>query len=166
MCKTGINQRKHLSYPYFIYCNHVWGRACQKTIEPIFKIQKKMLRVITSSPYRAPSLPLFVANKLLPLQDINSYMIGIFMFNVMNSDNDSIFSSYFTLNSSIHSHLTRSANDLHVPRAKTCVRISSIKVLGAQIWNDIPNSIRDSTTVATFKRNFKKHLIDSKLVIP
>ena len=73
-----INLYYSICYPYFIYCNHVWGRACQKTIEPIFKIQKKMLRVITSSPYRAPSLPLFVANKLLPLQDINSYMIGIF----------------------------------------------------------------------------------------
>ena len=85
-----------------------------------------MLCVITSSPYRAPSLPLFVANN----------------------------------------HLTRAANDLHVPRAKKCVRISSIEILGAQIWNDIPNSIRDSTTVATFKRNLKKHLIDSKLVIP
>ena len=125
-----------------------------------------MLRVITSSPYRAPSLPLFVANKLLPLQDINSYMIGIFMFNVMNSGEDSIFSSYFILNSSIHSHHTRTANALHVPRAKNCVRISSIKILGAQIWNDIPNSIRNSTTVATFKRNLKKHLIDSKLIFP
>ena len=155
-----------ICYPYFIYCNHVWGRACQKTIEPVFKIQKKMLRVITSSPYRAPSLPLFVANKLLPLQDINSYMIGIFMFNVMNSGEDSIFSSYFILNSSIHSHHTRTANALHVPRAKNCVRISSIKILGAQIWNDIPNSIRNSTTVATFKINLKKHLIDSKLIFP
>ena len=36
-------------YPYLIYCVEVWGNACDTHLDPIIKIQKKCVRVITFS---------------------------------------------------------------------------------------------------------------------
>ena len=42
-------------YPYLIYCVEVWGNACDTHLEPIIKIQKKCVRVITFSHYLEPT---------------------------------------------------------------------------------------------------------------
>ena len=66
------------AYPYFIYCNHVWGNNYSSTLEKTKIIQKRLVRTIACSPYRAQTEQLFYANSLLNVCDINSYTIGIF----------------------------------------------------------------------------------------
>ena len=42
-------------YLYLIYCVEVWGNACDTHLDPIIKIQKKCVRVITFSHYLEPT---------------------------------------------------------------------------------------------------------------
>ena len=46
-------------YPYLIYGVEIWGNACNAYIDPLIKLQKKCLRIITFSNYLAHTEPLF-----------------------------------------------------------------------------------------------------------
>ena len=48
-----------LIYPYLHYGNIVWANNYPTRLDKSFKLQKKVLRIITFSPYTAPSLPPF-----------------------------------------------------------------------------------------------------------
>ena len=93
--------------------------------------RKKLVRIITSSPYRAHTVPLLLANSLLSVTEINSYMVGIFMYNYINGILPTTFSEYFERNRNIHQCNTRQADDLRVPFARLNVRKFSIKMHGA-----------------------------------
>ena len=62
---------------------------CGETpILPVWKksivSRKKLVRIITSSPYRALTAPLLIANRLLSVTEITSYMVAICMYNYSN----------------------------------------------------------------------------------
>ena len=57
-----------------------------------------------------------------------------------------------------HDYRTRSATnkDLLLPRAKTSLFQHSFAYYGAKIWNQLPLNIRNSSSICTFKSNFKQ----------
>ena len=54
-------------YPYFIYCIESWGNASNCHLDPLFVIQKRILRILTFSSYDVPSESLFKHTNILPL---------------------------------------------------------------------------------------------------
>ena len=54
-------------YPYFIYCIESWGNASNSHLDPLFVIQKRILRILTFSSYDVPSDSLFKHTNILPL---------------------------------------------------------------------------------------------------
>ena len=158
-----INLYYAVAYPYFIYCNHVWGNTHRKFLEPMYKIQKKFIRIITSSPYQAHTQPLFVANNMLDLFDINNYMTAIFIYNVLLPESPNIFHSFYVRNNDIHEHGTRIAHDLYVPIARKCIRRFSMRIHGVSVWNEIPSAIRNTPTLTSFKALLKKYYIERKI---
>ena len=61
---TLISLYYSFSYPYFIYCDHVWRQNYPSCLERRSLIQKKLVRIITYSPFRARTEPLYFANKI------------------------------------------------------------------------------------------------------
>ena len=47
-----------------------WGSTYNNVIDPIFKLQKKIVRVISSPGWFAPSDPIFKSLKILPVHEI------------------------------------------------------------------------------------------------
>ena len=131
----------------------------------MYKIQKKFIRIITFSPFKAHTQPLFVANQMLDLFDINNYMTAVFMYNALCSENPNIFSSFYVRNSGIHEHGTRIARNLYVPFAKKCIRRFSMRIHGACVWNEIPGTIRNAATLPSFKTLLKKFYIERQISI-
>ena len=83
------------AYPYFIYCNHVWGNTFKTSLEKMVLVQKKLIRIITCSPYRAHTGPLLFANRIMTLSDVNIYMTGIFMYQCAHKNIPNIFQNFF-----------------------------------------------------------------------
>jgi len=54
-----------LIYLYLHFGNIVWANNYPTKLDKLFKLQKKILRIITFSSYSAPSLPLFTRLGLL-----------------------------------------------------------------------------------------------------
>ena len=67
-------------YPYLIYCVKVWGNACDTHHDPIIKIQKKCVRVITFSHYLEPTESLFKDLKILAFKKLVIQRTLLMMF--------------------------------------------------------------------------------------
>ena len=61
-------------YPYYTYCNYVWGNSSFETLKPIYYKQKACVRIITMSKSREHTEPLFKKLNLLQLNEINKYV--------------------------------------------------------------------------------------------
>ena len=70
-------------------------------------LQKRALRLITNSPYRSPSIPLFLQLHCLPFNELVSLNALIFMHKLHVSTSPSLFSDLSVKNSDVHSHNTR-----------------------------------------------------------
>ena len=70
-------------YPYLIYCVEVWGNACDTHLDPIIKIQKKCVRVITFSHYLEPTESLFKDLKILAFKKLVIQRILLMFLNII-----------------------------------------------------------------------------------
>ena len=101
----------------------VWG----KNYKRIFKLQKRVMRIITCSKYNAHSEPLFKELKLLKLE-----VIRTFYYKLVHRQLPSYFNciSVTTINA-VHQHNTRQSGNHYSDRvkhdfAKPCIRFSVI----------------------------------------
>jgi len=118
-----------LIYPYLTYCVIIWGCANVTTMHKLVILQKRAIRVVTRSPYRAASNPLFVRLRLLKAHDIYKQQLIIFMFKFIHFHLPVSTGSYFILNSSPVYH-RRAENYFIVPSFRTIIREHSISAQG------------------------------------
>ena len=81
-------------YPALIYGYIVWGSCGSTLLSSLYVIQKKIIRVMTSShrlEHSAPP-PLFKNAYLLSLPDLNRYSSTIYAFNCLKNARRDIFS--------------------------------------------------------------------------
>ena len=151
-----INLYYSFVYPYLIYCNHARGNNYPTNLEKLYLVQKKLIRIITCSPYRAHTEPLCITNKILNVTDINTYIIRIFMYDSMDENVPNSFHFFFQINRNIHDYDVCSADDIHVPYGRLDIRRFSIRITGANVWNTLPEYIKSTRSIHLFKRSFKK----------
>ena len=48
-----------LIFSHINYCNLIWGSACKSTLEPLFRLQKKSIRLVNNSHYFEHTAPIF-----------------------------------------------------------------------------------------------------------
>ena len=64
------------------FCTLLWANSHVTNIRKLQLLQKKTIRIITSSHYIAHTDPLFSTTKLLKFDDLYKYQLGIFMHKV------------------------------------------------------------------------------------
>ena len=108
---------------------------------------------MTCSPFRAHKEPLYFANKVLNIYDINDYIIDTFMYECLYGNIPDMFRNYFQRNADVHDHNLRNVNDLYVPYGRLDIRKQfSRKIAGPNLWNSLPSSVKNSETVHTFRK--------------
>ena len=157
--RTLLNLYYTFVYPYMIYCNHVWGNTCKTYVEKLVKLQKRAIRIVTSSKYNAHTAPLFAELKCLTMTQIHEYTMGVFMFKYINKELPCVFDGMFVFNMDIHQHSTRSANLLHVPAIHTNLGKRSAKFYGTLLWNLISKELSHCTSLFMFKKHYKTYLL-------
>ena len=95
-----------LILPYLQYCSIIWASTYSSHLQPLFRLQKKALRIITHSPPRAHTYSLFNKFKILSISNIYKYQVTCFVFLHMRKLLPSPLSSLFVLNSDCHQYLT------------------------------------------------------------
>ena len=141
------------------YCNIVWGNSNKMKIMLIYRLQKKALRICTHSYYIAHTDPIFYELKTLQIADIHIFQTAIFMYKFWINTIPLAFRNIFVYNSSIHSYPTRHSSDFHLTNPKIIMAYKSIRHHGPDIWNALPDKIKHSASLYSFKASMKKYLI-------
>ena len=175
-------------YSYLSYGVEAWGLASDSHLEKLLILQKKAVRILTGNKYfqvygeeATPlphSEPLFKTLEILKFHDIYKINIGKFIFTTLTKDSPEVFWEWFTYSHLIHNHATTSSTIVNrdnyfdvgtVQQSKFLFTRHShlvnygakmIQVYGPTLWNSLPGDLHDSTSLASFKTNLKKYLID------
>jgi len=146
-------------FPYIRYGIEIYG-VCDISVMKQLQIeQNKLLKIISQKDRRYGTNKLYSELKLLKCADIHKYFIGVFVYKQQNNMLPGIFSDYFRVNHNVKSRCTRQSKDLYTPLFKTKSGQKSLVYAGAKLWNNISNSVRDTTSLQSFKNEFKSVLV-------
>ena len=148
-----------LILPYITYCNIAWAYSSKTRIESILRLQKRALRVCTHSNYRSHTNPIFSNLNTLKVNDIHTLQTACFMFKYKSKSLPLLFQNLYTPNSNLHSYPTRHASDYHLNNPKLIVAQRSIRHHGPDVWNNLPDHVKASASLYSFKSTMKKHLL-------
>ena len=149
-----------LTLPYLPHCNVIWSNNRITRLYRLNILQKRAIRVVNKCGYLAHTQPLFAKSRQLTLIDLNKLCTAVVMYRFHSNDLPGHFHNYFTFNSSIHEHLTRSHNKLHIPYARTVTLSCQLRIAGPKLWNNIDPTIKiTSLHLRKFKQVFKNHLL-------
>ena len=129
----------------------------------IFKLQKKVTRIISKSSYNTHTDPLFKKHKLLKVKDIFSIQCLKFYYNYCHQKTPKYFNGMFHNIDTIHNHNTRRGYTIHTPSSKLQGTTRSIRYYLPKIANDFPHNITikiRTHSLPTIKQNSKNYLID------
>lgn len=138
--------------PHLYYCTPIWCNTYPTHLLPLFRLQKKIIRIITNSDYFAHTQPLFKETNSLKLFDINKLQIGIYMYKKIKSETSVSLQPQ-------HTYFTRTHENLRTPAHNLTLFQHSLSYSGPKTWNSIPNNIKALNSIHSFKEQFKKHIL-------
>ena len=117
---------------FFNYCVIAWGNAYQSTLQPLSNLQKKAIRIITSSSFTEHSSPLFKHLNIVKLSDIITLQLAVFMYKFHNQLLPSVFNASLNPVRNIQSYNTRLSCMMSyvTPKARTNYGILNIRFQG------------------------------------
>lgn len=145
-------------YPHFMYCICIWGNAYQSYIEPLFKLQKRAVRLIVGAKRLAHSAPIFSCIKVLQIQKLYIYNVLFFMYKYHHNRLPSIYTNFFTRNNTIHSHNTRQQAHLHINKQYSVRSSKNIRHAAVPIYNYFLSRIDFDVSPSVFKKQVKAYL--------
>ena len=138
-------------HQYILYCLPIFGATYNCYIEPLFLAQKRAVRTISRARYDAHTDPLFFANKILKVHDMYKHHIASYVY-----CNQHLLDAH----RNNHSYATRNNDYLLAPRIRLRSSEQSIIYNAVHIWNNVPDVIKLSPSIDSFKYNYKKYLLN------
>ena len=119
-------------------------------------MNNKLQRILQNQPRCCHVNYLYVTYNTLSLPDLRDWQL--FHGDLLPD----VFSNYFSLNSSIHGHLTRTQSNIHIHRADTTFGQRSIRYKGGTLWNSLSQDLKTTSSTNKFKIKLKHlFLIDN-----
>jgi hypothetical protein len=160
--KTLLTLYYSFIYPHIVYCIEVWGSTYDTYLTPLFKLQKKSLRIIVSASYRQETKPIFEKLKILNITKLYQYCVILFMFKFTSKSLPDMFDDFFHFNS--NTHATRGQHLLQLPRCVNSFSQRRIRYTGAKLFNQA-NTITRQCSYQTYRKNLKTYLLTHTLNI-
>ena len=152
-------------HPYLLYCNILWGNASMVALKPLILLQKRAVRVITGSDYRAHSNPLFARLSLLNLADINNQQVLLFMYRFKHSLLPSSSCRLLSLSPLQSNYCLRRENDFVLEKYRTVTRKRGISIHGPDLWRSLPDSLKSADSLLIFKRELTRSFFEGYLLV-
>ena len=141
------------------YYNSTWSSTYVSNLNRIYYLQKRAVRAVTNSDYRAHTAPLFSKLKILDIFQINTLDIAKFMFRYHNNLLPPLYLNLFMTNSQVHTYDTRTAGNYRMHSCRTNIKKFTILYQGPRVWNCLPASITNLPSFSTFKNKVLEFLL-------
>ena len=141
----------NLIYSYLNYNVCCYASTYATHLNKLFLLQKRAIRIINNAPFLAHTDELFFSNGILKVHDIYKLNVGLYMYD-LESPSQFIRS---------HEYSTRNNSELRPGYARLTLTQNSMSVVGPNIWNTIPDDIKNSPSRNSFKFNYKTFLLSN-----
>ena len=158
--ETMLRLHDSLVMPYLLYAIEIWGGTSYCHLDRVVKAQKSALRSANNLPYNSHTSPIFKHLGILKLPDLYRFRILIMMFKAIYFNTDVHFFNYLSCHSDLHLYSTRNCNNLIIPYYRRTKSQMCISYTGPKLWNALPTSLKNCTSLKVFKISLKKHIID------
>ena len=150
---------------HLLYCLILWGNSHSIYLQPLNILHNRFLRNLLFLPSRTPTHLLLKQASALTISDLYKYSVAILIYKFINLPHTLPLSlnNLFHRSSQIHNYHTRAilSHDLfHLPCSSN-VRSRHISISGPQIWNTIPLSLKNLSSLHIFKKQLHLFLISS-----
>ena len=153
--ETCINAMRALILSKLDYGNALLSGCKVTDIARLQRIQNRAARIVFQVPRRHPSSELLDSLHWLPVEKRIIFKILMHIYKSLNDLSPKYLVDCFKIHIPVRKGL-RSALDetrLVVPRTNRLIGDRSFSARGSTLWNNIPPSIRVSTTLSSFKKN-------------
>ena len=148
--------QSHLSYG--ITC---WGGAAPTNLSRLHSLQKRAVGL-----FPGPLMESYSYNSILMLNNLYHYFgaVKLYKYHYLSLYQD-LFAVLPSLRPS-HDHLTRHSNhnNFNIPLHHTTRSRQSLIFNASKNWNTIPTYIKESESVASFRKSYKNFLLHSQAV--
>ena len=142
----------------------VWGLTYETYINPVFLLQKRVIRAIAFENFTSHSTPIFPSLKILKLHDLFQLKLLTFVYDSDKNLSPTCFRNLFKSVASIHQYSTRQArkdNIFLTQKITNQYGLRSIHHRGSKSWNEIPLDIKQSPSVHIFRQRLKAFLFEN-----
>ena len=145
--KTLFGIYNSLIFPYLSYGLVAWGQAAKVHLEKLLTLQKRAVRLINFAPFRSHAVPYFLHSNIMPITMLYFKLSSMLMFDVYNNTAPHNISHLFIPTQQIHSYSTRSSSsgNYYISHSRLNQKNDSFSIMGAKIWNSIPENLRNSS---------------------
>ena len=163
---------RHLTLLYNAYCKSIIEYASvlftgvlDVYLRPIFLLQKRVVRIITNSSYRAETRDLFKRTRILPIDKLIIYNAAKTMFNYRSGHLPVCFNGTWKTNRVVREaregdRILRNDNDYSVGTFRyNYTRDQPLNRLPI-IWNSLPDAVKLSLTRNQFNKALFNHLLN------
>ena len=145
-----------LVYPLLTYGVTVWGKASVGGESKMQSIQKRAINTITKYLHNpAPEI-----NRLLNIDSIHAFFTAVKLYKMLKQDSHMFLRDRLMNIQVNHNYSTRfqSRSCLTIPLFKKTKCLASFAYQSVHVWNKLPLELRAYDSIATFKRELKRHL--------
>ena len=160
--------RRHLKLLYSAYVKSIIEYACANFChvsasvrEPIFLLQKRLVRLITNAPYLAHTADLFRQERILPIDQLIEYNVCKFMFEYRQGTLPRAFDNTWQFSNPNANYRLRNAADFVVRRPPAHYLSNQPYYYFPRAWNRLPKSIKIIPTKKAFLKALFQHLLDT-----
>ena len=152
-----------LVHPTLLYGIEVYANTYTSHLKRLMTLNNYLIRIILKANIRCPIKLLYSQMNTLPLTILHNFQILVFMHRFVHYSNQlpEIFTNYFDFNKCVHNYNTRNADCLHLMSVTSVKGSRSIKFKGVQLWNSLPENIRNIKSTGQFKATLKKYYLDN-----
>ena len=151
-----INARKLFFYAYIQssidYCSSLWDSASENALKFVFSLHRRAIKIVmlkssslTASDYKQLNI--------LPLKFRFMFNKAVLMFKILSGAAPHSLTSKFEVNNARHSH------KIVVPRPRIDLYKSSLHYSGGMLWNNLPNTLKNISSLQVFIRSLHKYLM-------
>ena len=159
--KTLISIINSLVFSKLYYCSTVWGGTFKENIRKLQLVQNFAARIISGKRKFDHISSTIKDLGWLSVQDMLAYRDAQMVYKIINGSVPLYLKNFVKRRSDVHNRSTRNSHNLDIPKCRTSFAQRSFGYRAIKLWNSLPNNVRESTSLNTFKQSLKTWLFNA-----
>ena len=140
------------------YCNTLFLQLPDNTIKKLQRVMNTAARVVTQTPRDSSVTATLKDLHWLPVKQRIQFKTALLVYKSLHGLTPSYISDMLTWYSPSRTLRSSSEHLLTVKRSRTSYGDRAFSVAAPKLWNSLPSSIKQSTSLICFRKNLKTHL--------